>query len=147
MPVRRASPNRVKLHQCYSIAELAICFGVHKNTIRHWQGRGLEPIDKARPILFQGATIRAFLSNQRAGRKRPCTPGTIYCLRCRVSRQPALGMVDFLPMTATCGNLRAICATCETIMHRRARHADLARIMPGCAVQIAEGQPSLSGRP
>jgi hypothetical protein len=138
MPIRGTSPNRVKLHHSYSIAELAACCGVHKNTIRHWQGRGLEPIDKVRPILFQGATIRAFLSNQRASRKRPCKPGTIYCLRCREPRQPALGMVDFLPMTPTSGNLRAICSECEAVMHRRARWADLARIIPGCTVQIVE---------
>lgn len=146
MPARGASPNRVKLHHSYSIAELASCCGVHKNTIRNWQGRGLEPIDKARPILFQGATVRAFLARQRASRKRPCKPGQLYCFRCRTPRQPALGLVDYVPMTPTSGNLLAICGTCETIMHRRARLADLARIMPGCTVQIAEGQPSLSRR-
>jgi len=138
VPARGASPNKVKLHHSYSIAELAICCGVHKNTVRNWQGQGLEPIDKARPILFQGATVRAFLAKQRASRKRPCQPGTIYCLRCRTPRQPALGMVDFVPITLTSGNLRAICGTCEAIIHRRARHADLARIMPGCTVQIVD---------
>jgi hypothetical protein len=146
MPARRANPQRVKLHRSYSVSELALCCGVHKNTIRHWQAQGLEPVDSSRPTLFRGATIRAFLAKAKASRKCPCPPGTLYCLRCREPRKPALGMVDFVPITESGGNLRAICDTCETVMHRRARRADLGRIMPGCIVQITQGQIRLKGR-
>ena len=51
MPSRRASPQRVKLHRIYNTAELATCCGVHKNTVRHWQANGLEPIANGRPTL------------------------------------------------------------------------------------------------
>lgn len=146
MPARRVNPNRVKLHRSYSVDELARCCDVHKNTVRHWQASGLEPIDKARPILFQGRAIRAFLSERNASRKRPCPAGTFYCFRCRTPRAPALGMVDFVPIRPGSGNLRALCACCETIMHRRAREAEIASIMPGCTVQFVQGQPSLSGQ-
>ena len=146
MPARRVNPNLVKLHRSYSVDELARCCDVHKNTVRHWQAKGLEPIDKARPILFQGRAVRAFLSERNARRKRPCPAGTFYCFRCRTPRPPALGMVDFVPIRPGSGNLRALCACCETIMHRRAREAEIASIMPGCTVQFAQGQPSLSGQ-
>lgn len=146
MPSRRVNPNRVKLHRSYSVSELADCLDVHKNTVRHWQARGLEPIDKSRPVLFQGATARAFLSNRNSSRKRPCPPGTLFCFRCRSPRDPALGMVDFVAMRPGSGNLRALCAFCETIMHRRVREADIGKIMPGCTVQFGQGQPSLSGQ-
>lgn len=146
MPTRRIDPRRVKLHRSYSVPELAACCKVHKNTIRHWQASGLKPNDKTRPLLFQGAAIRAFLGARNASRKRPCPPGTLYCLRCREPRPPALGMVDYIPMTATSGNLRAICASCEAVMHRRARSDDLARIMPECSIQMAQAQPRLIGR-
>lgn len=146
MPVRRANPNRVKLHRCYSVDELARCLDVHKNTVRHWQGSSLEPIDKCRPTLFLGSTVREFLAKRNASRRQPCPPGTLYCFRCRSPRPPALGMVDFIPMRTGSGNLRAICDCCETIMHRRVRQADIAKVMPDCAVQSAEGQPSLSGQ-
>ena len=146
MPSRRVNPNRVKLHRSYSVAELAACLVVHKNTVRHWQAQGLEPVEPRKPYLFHGATTREFLAKRNASRKRPCTPDTLYCLRCRESRQPALGMVDYLPLRADSGNLRAICACCEAIMHRRVHKADIARIMPNCAVQFAEGQPSLIGQ-
>jgi hypothetical protein len=138
MATQRINPNTVKLHRAYSIGELAERLAVHKNTVRHWQHDGLQPIDNNRPILFQGATIRAFLSKRNASRKRPCPPGTMYCFRCRTPRPPALGMVDYIPLNAVSGNLKAICAICDTIMHRRARHALLAAILPCCDVQIAQ---------
>lgn len=146
MSVHRVNPNRVKLHRSYSVAELAECAGVHKNTVRHWQRDGLEPIDQCRPVLFQGATVRAFLARRNASRKSPCAPGTFHCLRCRASREPALGMVDYVPLREASGNLKGLCATCGTTMNRRARLADLPVIMPGIAVQIREAPARLMGR-
>lgn len=146
MPVRRVNPNRVKLHRSYSVEELARCLDVHKNTVRHWQSNGLVPVEPRKPYLFHGATTREFLVKRNASRKRPCPLGTLYCLRCRQPRQPALNMVDYLPLRADGGNLRAICACCEAIMHRSVRKCDIARIMPDCSVQFAEGQPSLIGQ-
>ena len=143
----RANPRAVKLHRSYSVPELAACLRVHKNTVRHWQGVGLEPIDGGRPVLFQGAAVRAFLADRNASRKRPCPPGTLYCFRCREPRAPALGMVEYVSFTAVTGNLQAICGGCEAMMYRRARKANLARIMPGLEVQSAHAPPRLSGRP
>ncbi len=146
MPARRVNPNLVKMHRTYSVPELAVCLDVHKNTVRHWQRAGLEPIDKARPVLFHGQTVRGFLTARNKGRKHHCAPGQMYCLRCRVPREPALGMVDYVELKATSGNLRAICNVCDAVMHRSARRDDLARIMPGLAVQFVEAPSRLSGR-
>jgi len=146
MPARRVNPNRVKSHFSYTASELAVCLGVHKNTVRNWQRKGLEALDGQRPVLFQGATVRAFLKSQRTSRKRPCAPGTMYCLSCRAPRRPALGMVDYQPMRTGSGNLRALCEVCETAMYRRIRFDDLERKMPGCEVQIAQGPSSLNGQ-
>ncbi|WP_419809023.1 helix-turn-helix domain-containing protein [Sphingomonas sp.] len=147
MAARRAGPNSVKLNRTYDVAELAARLGVHKNTVRHWQRDGLKPLDSGRPVLFHGATVRAFLSSRSASRKSPCPPGTLYCFKCRSPRSPALGMVDYIPINATGGNVRAICAACETVMHRRAAKASLATILPGCDVQIAQAPPRLKGSP
>ena len=105
MPARRVNPNRVKLHRSYSVGELATCCGVHKNTVRNWRSEGLDPIDASRPALFQGETVRAFLGRRNASRKRPCPPDTLYCLRCRGPRRPALGMVEYRPLRPTSGDL------------------------------------------
>lgn len=121
MTNKRVNPHAVKLHRAYSVGELAARLGVHKNTVRQWRREGLKPIVGVRPPLFDSATIRAFLAQRNANRKRPCPPGTLYCFRCRAPRPPALGMADFIASNATVGNIRAICATCETMMHRKAR--------------------------
>ena len=147
MPSHRVNPHRVKIHRCYDTRELADLLGVHKNTVRQWQRDGLKPVDNRRPILFTGDTARAFLSARNASRKRPCPPGTIYCFRCREGRPPAGTMADYVPMNDVSGNLRAICATCETIMHRRIRLAALASAMPGIDAQIMEGEQRLIGTP
>lgn len=147
MAARRVNPRAVKLHRSYSVPELAACFGVHKNTVRHWQRAGLKPLDGRRPVLFQGAIVRAFLANRNASRKRPCPPGTLYCFRCREPRPPALGMVDYHSINVKSGNVRAICATCDTVMHRRASKAALASILPGCDVQYGEALVRLKGSP
>lgn len=146
MPAKRVNPNTVKSNRSYSVAELEHRCGVHKNTVRNWQREGLEPIDKARPVLFHGLTVRNFLRSRNASRKRPCSPGTLYCVRCREPRRPALGMVEYRALKAASGNLRAFCEVCETIMHRAVRKADLAKVMPNCTIHMAQGERRLNGR-
>lgn len=146
MSAKRINPRLVKLHRSYSVEETSRLLNVHKNTVRGWQKRGLEAIDTSRPTLFQGRALRAFLERERAGRKCPCPPGTMYCFRCRTPRPPALGMVDCVPLNSASGNLKAICATCETLMHRRIRLAALDAIMPGIAIQFSEASSRLTGR-
>ena len=126
MPASRVNPYRVKQHYSYTVHELSACLGVHPNTVRHWQRKGLEPIDTARPALFHGGAVREFLSKRKEGRKCPCPPGTLFCLRCRQPREPALGMVDFIPANDIRGNLRALCGHCAAMMNRSARLIDLA---------------------
>jgi len=145
MPSRRVDPRRIKLHRSYEVAELAKCCGVHKNTVRHWQRAGLKPIDDKRPAMFHGAAIRAFLTGRKASRKRPCPAGTLYCFGCREPRPPAPGLVEFVTINALSGNIRAVCATCGTAMHRRARKAALPSILPNREIQFGQGQPRLKG--
>ncbi|MXO65301.1 helix-turn-helix domain-containing protein [Altericroceibacterium endophyticum] len=145
MARHRVNPKQVKIHHSYTVHELAERLGVCRSTIRNWQRKGLAPIDGQRPYLFQGVHVRRFLEEQKAKRRQPCPPGTMYCLRCRQPREPALGMVDFSPLRPGTGNLKAICCQCGAVMHRRARQADLARIMPGITVQISQAAPRLVG--
>lgn len=145
MAMRRVNPGAVKKHRSYTAGELADRLGVHKNTIRHWQAAGLSPIDRTRPLLFQGETVRAFLKRRNASRKCPCPPGTFFCLRCRMARAPALGMVDYVETKPGTGNLKALCEACSATMHRRVRRTALAAVMPGISVHMAQAPQHLSG--
>ena len=141
----RFNPNVVKLNRTYDTSQLAACCGVHKNTVLNWREAGLEPIDTSKPIIFHGSAVRAFLKNRNAGRKRPCGPGKLYCFRCREPRPPAFRLVEYASLTAEAGNLKAFCGTCETVMHRKVRRAELAATMPGIDVQFAERSLRLVG--
>jgi hypothetical protein len=140
MPVKWIGLRRIKQHHCYTVTEASELLGVHKNTVRGWQRAGLEPIDKSRPVMFSGKSLRAYHAGKRKATKRPCPPGTLYCFSCRTPQSPALGMMDYSPRNPAGGNLRALCTVCGTVMNRRAAFATLAQIMPGIDVQIQEGQ-------
>jgi len=145
MASRRINACRIKVNRSFSARELADLLDVHKNTVRHWQRKGLRALDGGRPALFHGRAVRDFLTNQNAARKRPCPPGTFYCFRCRAPQRPAGGMVDYVPRSTVAGNLIGLCETCGTTMHRRTRRAAIADVMPGIAVAIREGDQRLSG--
>lgn len=147
MSRRRANPNLVKIHRSYTARELADCLGVHKNTVRHWQRKGLNPVDGQRPYLFKGAVVRAFLVAQYAKRKRPCPVGTLYCFSCREPRQPVATCVEYVEMRPGSGNLGGTCVNCGTVMHRRVRQAAIHSVLPGLLVQIREAPRRLSGSP
>jgi len=147
MPRKRNDPRRIRLHQAYSVAEAARALGKHKHTIRNWIEAGLQTVDGTRPVLVHGDELRAFLEARRKVVKRPCSPGTIYCFKCRQPRSPALSIVEFTPRNPTTGNLVSLCETCGTVMHRSARLASLAAIMPGTRVEIREAGARLVERP
>jgi hypothetical protein len=147
MAKRRVNPNAVKLNRTYDSTQLAICCGVHKNTVRNWREAGLEPIDSSKPILFHGSVVREFLRQRNAKRKQPCGPSRLYCLSCREPRRPALGFAVYLAATPRSGNLKACCETCATVMHRKVCRAQLEAKMPGVEVQFADRQLRLIGSP
>lgn len=153
-PMRKRHPNPrlAKIHCNYTVDEVATLFGIHRNTVREWVKRGLPTSDGRRPMLILGRDLVAFLTARRAKNKRTCQPGQIYCVRCRAPREPAGDMVDYVPVTATLGNLAAICSACETMIYRRVSLAKLAHVcgkldvtMPQALEHIGErAQPTVN---
>ncbi|WP_417620971.1 helix-turn-helix domain-containing protein [Parasphingorhabdus sp.] len=146
MPGKRINPRLAKLHRSYSVEEAAQTLRVHKGSVRNWIKAGLPTVHETRPILILGSELRDWLEKRRKAAKRPCPPGTIYCFKCREPRPPALGMVEYVPMNAKSGNLKAMCADCETFMHRRTALASIEAVMPNLDVQIREAPASLIER-
>jgi hypothetical protein len=152
MRKRHPNPRLAKIHRNYTVEEVAQLFDVHRNTVREWVKRGLPTNDGKRPMLILGRELCAFLTVRRAKNKRPCQPGEIYCVRCRAPSAPAGEMVDYVPLTATLGNLVAICSACETLMYRRVSLARLEQVrgnleitMPQALEHIGESaQPTVN---
>lgn len=128
MAQRLPNPRRVKIHRSYTVEEIARLYGLHRNTVRQWIKHGLPVCDDQRPRLILGSALRAYLTAKREKNKRPCKPGELYCVRCRIPQAPALGMADYLPLTPTSGNLMGICPCCDALMHRRVSLAKLATV-------------------
>ncbi len=147
MSQKRVDYRRIKKHRSYTMEEVARLLRVHKNTVRNWLRDGLTAMNDSRPILIQGEVLKAYLQDRQHKTKRPCPQGTLYRLKCRVPRRPAMGMVDFVQSEGGAGNLLAVCEVCETMMCRRARKDALPVIMPGIEVQLRQVQPRLCESP
>jgi hypothetical protein len=143
---RRIDPRVAKLHRSYTVEAVARLFRCHRNTVRSWLRSGLQANDDKRPILIRGAELRRFLGERRAKARRPTPPGMIYCVKCRDPRRPAGDTVDYLPRTASSGNLEGICPECMTMIYRSASLAKLEEILAGLDVTIREGDGRIRQR-
>jgi hypothetical protein len=144
---RRPNPRLIKIHRNYSVEDAARVLRTHKNTVRSWIKQGLPTIDQRRPTLIHGIDLSAFLKNRRNRAKRPCPPGHMYCFKCRSPKQPAADMADYLPITATSGNLRALCPDCGTFMHRRAAFAKLNIVGANLDIAFPQAGSRIGGTP
>lgn len=144
--MKRINPRRAKLHWSYTVNELADRLDIHKHTVRGWLKKGLPTIDGAKPVLILGSEFQAWWCKQRKNARRPCQPGQMYCFKCREPKAPALNMVEYVADNAATGNLKAMCETCGTMMHRRTQLADLALRMPGLDIQITQAPSSIVER-
>ena len=139
MAKRRHIPRVAKSLRCYTIIEAADLYGVHRKTVRHWLNTGLSPLDAGRPILIHGRELNRFHGARRSSGKKNCGPGELFCLGCRRPRQPALDMVDFVPLRESIGTLSAICPTCGSMMTQKVNAERLARFSSELALSIQTG--------
>ena len=138
---QRPSARFVKMHRSYRIDEASRTTGACKATIRRWIKAGLPTVAGTRPTLILGEELIRFM--ERHAHRQRCQPAECFCFRCRAPRRPALGMADFIPMTPTGGNLRAICDACGNLMHKRINLILLEDIRRELDVTVMERQKHL----
>ena len=117
---------------------------VHKNTVRVWLKCGLEPTDSRRPILILGRKLSSFLHARRERGRQRCRSGQFYCVRCRAPKTSVARMAEYLPITASSGNLRGICSDCGTRMYRRVSFQKLAVVAGDLQVTLPQAQQRIS---
>lgn len=118
MAKRLLNPMLAKIHRSYTVEEVACLYCVHKNTVRAWIKNGLQTCDSLRPTLILGHVLRDFHKTRKFKNKRPCSPGTIYCVRCREPRTPLENTLLYIPNTSTKGSLLGTCSSCNSKMYR-----------------------------
>ncbi|MDP1602874.1 MAG: helix-turn-helix domain-containing protein [Legionella sp.] len=139
MNVARYRPDRrrIKIHRSYTVDEAAQTLGTAKGTIRRWLKKGLALVDARKPALIRGLDLAAYLS-ARIKPKQPCPPGHCYCVKCKAPKEPAGAFAEYIMISATSGNLRAVCPSCESLMHRRTSRAHLEQLRGKLDVTIVE---------
>jgi hypothetical protein len=140
---RRPDARLIKSRHAYTTYEAAGALGVHRNTIRQWLKQGLPSLNEKRPILILGEHLKAFLAKRRKARRRPCQAGQIFCVKCRSAQIPALGMADYVPISATLGSIVGLCPVCGTIIKRWTSLARLAEVRGQLEVKNTTPQPRL----
>ena len=128
MKKRLHNPNLAKIHRNYTVEEVSSLYRVFKGTVRAWIKAGLPIINDKRPMLILGRDLVAFHQARRTKNKQKCKPGEIYCVRCRMPKNPAGDMADYRIITEKIGNLEAICPDCDKIMNRRVSLAKLEQV-------------------
>ena len=145
MPSRGSRRRRgIKLHRNYSIGDVARLLGVARGTVRRWIATSLPALRDQKPTLILGGDLIEFLSAGKTHRQK-CLPHECFCVKCRAPRAPEGGMVEFVPLTPTNGNMRALCPTCGTVMYKRVRRDALPFLRLTLDVTFAQARPSIGG--
>jgi transposase-like protein len=142
---RFPNPRAVKTHRNYSVRDIARTFGVHEKTVRAWLSSGLSAVDEARPVLVTGLELRRFLEHRRRSAKRPCQRDQLYCLRCKVPREPFERRVDVLSLKAGQLTISGQCPACKVRMFRHVRNTDLHLISAKLDVRLSDAERHLNG--
>lgn len=145
MAKRRHNPRTAKSLRCYTIAQTAELYGVHRQTVRNWLANGLSPIDAGRPILIHGTVLNAFHNERRVAGKQSCGPGELYCLGCRAPRRPAGDVADYVCLNDKVGAISAICPACSRTMGQRVNAQRLACFEAEIEVTIRPAPEPLVG--
>jgi len=141
-PPRKPDWRGIKSHRSYTVEEVARMVRVAKGTVRRWIKRGLPSINDKKPALVLGADLIDFHRLQKKP-KQKCLPHECFCVKCRKPRTPAGGMAEYVPLTATSGNLRAICPDCLKFMYRRVALSKLSALRLFLEIAIAQATDRL----
>ena len=100
------APNRrlAKIHRSNPVAAVTTLYGRRRNTGREGMWRGRRMTDDNRPAQMLGCAMAARHRARQLKPPRPCRPGALYGVRCRIQRDPVGGTVEYQPVTAALGN-------------------------------------------
>jgi len=137
---KKARLSGIKAFRCYTFKEAADVTGVTTRTIRNWVEKGLLVMDSEGPPLIRGDDLRAFLKDQREGRKVKTGLDEFYCLSCRAACKAAGALAD-CEVFGSRAKLTALCATCETVVNKPiavARISEIARTLDLTITRLGE---------
>jgi hypothetical protein len=137
---RRYNVRLIKATWPYTVQEIAELFDLHKNAVLRWLREGLHADRSQRPYLIRGDELTRFLSQRQDGKRQQCAPGEFFCFKCRVPREPYLGIVDIAIESGTRFRIKALCRVCDTSMNKVQNVRNLPRIKTLFNIQELTGE-------
>jgi hypothetical protein len=137
---RRYNLNRIKQAKTYEVKDICNLFALHKNTVLTWVKDGLTPLDKSRPMLIYGESLKAFLNEKQAKRKQHCRFNQLFCFKCQKPQEPMEKLADLHIITDKIARLKALCGVCLTPMNRNISLKDRAKFEKALVTQTLQGE-------
>jgi len=124
----------------YTVQEIVELFDLHKNAVLRWLKEGLHADRSQRPYLIRGDELTRFLNQRRDGKRQQCTPGEFFCFKCRVPREPYLGIADIAIESPTRFRIKALCSVCDTSVNKVQNVRNLPKIKTLFNIQQLTGE-------
>ncbi len=140
---RRHNVRLLHSHVTYTAQELAMILNVCIGTVRRWVKLGLTPIDRHVPRLFLGQHAAHFLA-ARSQPRQSLAPGELYCVACKVPREPFQGVIRLVPRSTTTVDFNAFCPACSRALFRRVRIAEIGEKIGSARIADEEGTIPIS---
>ena len=137
---RRYNVRLIKATWPYTAQEIAELFDIQKNAVLRWLKEGLHADRSQRPYLIRGDELTRFLNRRQDGKRRQCAPREFFCFKCRVPREPYLGIADIAIESPTRFRIKALCSVCDTSMNKVQNVRNLPRIKALFNIQQLTGE-------
>ena len=137
---RRYNVRLIKATWPYTAQEIAELFDIHKNAVLRWLKEGLHADRSQRPYLIRGDELIRFLNQRQNGKRHQCAPNQFFCFKCRVPREPYLGIADIAIESLTRFRIKALCSVCDTSMNKVQNVRNLPRIKTLFNIQKLTGE-------
>lgn len=114
----------IKKNRVYSVEDIQHLFNVSANTVSNWVGEGLQPSDKLRPYVFQGAVLQQFHMQRKARSRQNLRAGEFLCMRCKSAVFPDIETVRDSDTKSGKHMYVAVCPDCDIPIHKLSHAAD-----------------------
>lgn len=108
----------VKTNRSYTVDDVSRLLFVSKGTVRRWVKNGLHVMQEKKPILIKGSILKQYLQTK-SKPKQKCALDECRCFKCNSNQKVAFKEAEIIFDNSPTPNMRGLCNTCSTIMHKR----------------------------
>ena len=142
---KQTSYRLVKIHRSYTVNEAARLTGSCKGTVRRWIKNGLPALQSQKPIIIKGADLREYLKGK-SKPKQKCALDECHCFKCKSNQKLAFGEAEIVFDKSPAPNMRGLCGTCSTLMHKRISNAAIPDLEAKLQITFRQADEPISNR-